>query len=798
MKLRTSSLLVACAAQQLVGVAAALPIQSQEGPKWAPLPYEREVDAQHPSRSGDASVRSTAPTLSRVSQRLQSLPLYDVDEAGALWAVGETYKASFGTAGATYVPFFGSRAPRNFPVSMRTQSIHIDGVSVAFAAEVAARRDGSNVSFDRGFVMETYAIARDGMEQRFVFEALPARGEIVVTIDVTSELEASVATEGFQFANDLGFVSYGRAYAFDARGEKIEIESQLVDGDIRLVVPAAFAERAALPLTIDPYVATFAVDTDAQDDTNPDVAFEPGSSNALVVYEYAFSATDGDVYAERYADQLFQSSVVIDGTATNWTDPRVAGNFDTANWLCVAAAGASPNRIIRGRLVELSPFGASAQFTISGVESGDKHDADVGGDVTNNVLGVTNYCVVWQRDLSASDTDIHARIVENDGTVVGGTVIFLVNSGATLDSNPSISKTNGRAPSTGRDWNIVFEHEVTSSDSDIQGARIHFDGTVTNALFIVASTTTDERDPTASEVLDDHGAGRPWLCIYEFGSALRTRTILGTSVQLTDTLTPSVFVSYGEPDVTTDGRLWHFVYRSAVNVFPFPDSDVIAASLSSIDGVLYYSAAPQSIASSSTFSETRPRIASLFGSNNPYRTYIAFQTESASNLYDILVGVYDSPRNAGGFAYCPGTVAACPCGNGGAGIAGCENSAVTGGALLTAAGDFFVSADHAVLALTQLPPGAPALYFQGTAANLNGSAFGDGLLCVAGAITRMAIKFGTNSHFPESGDSALHVAGGVPVVGGYRYYQAWHRDAMPFCTASNFNLSNGVAMLWAP
>ena len=68
---------------------------------------------------------------------------------------------------------------------------------------------------------------------------------------------------------------------------------------------------------------------------------------------------------------------------------------------------------------------------------------DVGGDVTFSLIGLTNYCVVWQRDVSASNTDILARIVQHDG-VFSGSVIELVDSPGTID-RPAV--TAGLQPS---------------------------------------------------------------------------------------------------------------------------------------------------------------------------------------------------------------------------------------------------------------------------------------------------------------------------------------------------------------
>jgi hypothetical protein len=51
--------------------------------------------------------------------------------------------------------------------------------------------------------------------------------------------------------------------------------------------------------------------------------------------------------------------------------------------------------------------------------------------------------------------------------------------------------------------------------------------------------------------------------------------------------------------------------------------------------------------------------------------------------------------------------------------------------------------------------------------------------------------------YPQAGDAAISVSGGVPVGGGLRTYQAWYRNAAVFCTAATFNLSNGLAIQWA-
>jgi hypothetical protein len=727
--------------------------------------------------------------------------LYDVDAAGTQWVRGATYKASFGASGATYIPFLGSRAPRNYPVTMRVQSITTGGAPIAFDTQAPAVRDGATVAFDRGSVVEQYLIQRDGVEQQFVFDALPSRGEIVVTLGVETELESRKDGEGLRFENALGHMRYGRAIAIDAAGRSIGVEERLTKGRIELVVPADFVATAELPLVVDPFQGTFVVDMDANDDSNADVAFITNTVTALVVYEYAFSALDHDIYSEQYADQVYQGSAYVDFSIDDWRNPRVAANRIGNKFLCVAQVGSTGSRTIEARTINATSLALGTVFTVNGTETGDKHDPDVGGDPYD--VGPTYFCVVWQRDYSSTDTDVHARLITSAGALVGSSVIFLENSSGTLDSRPSISKTDGNGPAAGQDWNVVWGHEASSTDDDVQGARIHWNGTITSSTFTVAGTAANERFPTASEPTDSIGAlPRQWMSVYTLDSDLRFRVWNATSVVDTLDLAAGSFTTLSAPDVTTDGRLWQVAYTSRFNVIPNPDTDVRAATLGAVGGILAFAENSVSIAASSADDELRPRISSTLGYANPYRSYISYDTNPAATGLDVKVGVYDSPINAGGYTYCygNGSGTACPCGNAGSATSGCANSVNANGANLSPSGYWFITGDSAVLTASGMPSTASALYFQGTSANLNGAVFGDGLRCAVGTTVRLGTKtsvFGTSS-YPGAGNLPIHLKGGVPAAGGWRYYQAWYRNSAVFCTSSTFNLTNGVALLWAP
>lgn len=154
------------------------------------------------------------------------------------------------------------------------------------------------------------------------------------------------------------------------------------------------------------------------------------------------------------------------------------------------------------------------------------------------------------------------------------------------------------------------------------------------------------------------------------------------------------------------------------------------------------------------------------------------------------------------FCFGDGSGTACPCGNASpvGANAGCLNSLALAGAL-RASGTASVGGDTVQLRASSIT-NASVLFFQGDTriAAGAGAVFGDGLRCAGGAIVRLGQSTGAANAavYPEAGDQAVSVRGGLPPSGGTRTYQAWYRNAAGFCTPSTFNLTNGVEIAWAP
>jgi hypothetical protein len=152
------------------------------------------------------------------------------------------------------------------------------------------------------------------------------------------------------------------------------------------------------------------------------------------------------------------------------------------------------------------------------------------------------------------------------------------------------------------------------------------------------------------------------------------------------------------------------------------------------------------------------------------------------------------------FCFGDGSGTACPCGNSGAPGNGCAHSLNANGANLAGSGNASISSDSFVLSGSGMPDSS-ALYFQGTA-QINGglgTAFGDGLRCAGGSVIRLGTKTnaGGASQYPTGADPTIAVKG-MNAAGDVRMYQVWYRNAAAFCTASTFNLTNGLQVTWSP
>jgi hypothetical protein len=159
-----------------------------------------------------------------------------------------------------------------------------------------------------------------------------------------------------------------------------------------------------------------------------------------------------------------------------------------------------------------------------------------------------------------------------------------------------------------------------------------------------------------------------------------------------------------------------------------------------------------------------------------------------------------TPRGEVGSSFCLGdTAAACPCGNNGLPGNGCASGAFSNGGHLVAEGLPSVSADGLTLTASNIP--GPGLFFQANGLIGAPATLGDGKLCAGISIVRMGVVFPSTSAATYPGGltpAPIHIAGAPVLAGDTKYYQCWYRSVPGLCSASNFNLSQGVQLTWQP
>lgn len=147
-----------------------------------------------------------------------------------------------------------------------------------------------------------------------------------------------------------------------------------------------------------------------------------------------------------------------------------------------------------------------------------------------------------------------------------------------------------------------------------------------------------------------------------------------------------------------------------------------------------------------------------------------------------------------------GNGAACPCANTGAAGHGCASMAFAGGAILSSTGIAGASAGSDTLVLTATDIPGPALFFQSSGVFQTTVNFGDGHLCAGVGITRLGVVFPVADVASYPGGltpNPIHI-GGTTASGDTRHYQAWYRSVPGLCNALNYNLTQGLTIVWGP
>src|SRR5260221_10923060 len=87
----------------------------------------------------------------------------------ALWVHGTNWKASFTREGLSFIPFLGSKAPHNFPITFTLGSVRRGGTQLTLSEPSRVAHDGDRIDMDRGELVERFDLAPAHIEHSFVF-----------------------------------------------------------------------------------------------------------------------------------------------------------------------------------------------------------------------------------------------------------------------------------------------------------------------------------------------------------------------------------------------------------------------------------------------------------------------------------------------------------------------------------------------------------------------------------------------------------------------------------------------------
>lgn len=713
-----------------------------------------------------------------------------------IWARGLTYKASVAADGFTYIPFLGSDAPRNWPIRFHVTSVTIGGHELVLT-EAEVRLSGARFELDRGAMTVRYDLGVESVEQSFALDGVAGTdADLVVRVAVDTDLATRVHGAGFAFEGPDGGASFGAATVLDGDGRSLAIDTVRDGNELVFRVPRAFLSVAEGTVIVDPLISTVTVDDYTVDLEFPDVAYEKDGDTYCVAYQEYFSAADSDIYCRTLdaSTLLVVDEGYVSMTAARALHPKVASLAQNDSFLVVYQLADSlfrPEIFARKRSsAAMSAWGPEVLIA-SFDEFFFRIHHDVGGEAFEGA-GTSNYFVVWEvvdRAFTGFPSEVEGVLIDGDGNP-NGSVIEVTTSLANDNEWPSVSKSTGDPILHGAWWVAYKSHPVGGSSGAVRGARIAFDGTVTDPDDELFSAGPGAVHPSEIAVSAPYEGAYGESVHIAFQQNIPSTFVADTTI-LSLARTGSGMISVHDlvdriqvsaPSSYFAGKLATLADR-AVHITTTRDlvTNVDTTLASTLELVL---GAEVAVGERRTVIGARPfgavpimdATSHAAGGDLSSRRIFTVWGEvpaggTSSNIYGAVLE-FPEPAAIGGNV-----------------CRGFPNS--TGDySYLTAFGDNSTTSPKSLRA-TNLPPGALGYFLAAPMSGGFAPAGSDGLLCLGGSIGRYAgsvLSSGSAGRFDFVIDptSIAQPTGSVPAMVGDRwFFQAWHRDANPAPT-SNF------------
>lgn len=240
----------------------------------------------------------------RPQERADALSIADIarsygacrDADGTVRAESARYHAAF-TADAATLSTYGPAAEQP-TLTVRLATTGRAGAFTAVERSVEPTLAGDRVRYEHAGVVEAYRIDATAVEQSFEFAAPPpGTGDLLLTVQVGGNVAGEPRAPAhqpleFTFAGAPAF-RYGEAIAFDRHGHRVDVLTAYDgQGRIELTVPQHFVDAASWPIVVDPAIGpVFLPSGSANNDSDPDVAYDIDNQRYFVVWQRSFSPT---------------------------------------------------------------------------------------------------------------------------------------------------------------------------------------------------------------------------------------------------------------------------------------------------------------------------------------------------------------------------------------------------------------------------------------------------------------------------------------------------------------------------
>lgn len=425
---------------------------------------------------------------------------------------GSDYRARFDADSVEFTPAMSDARSLH---SWRFRLTAVERGTPAFATRLppptkwlSTRR----VSYARPGFVERYDVRRDGLEQSFVFDALPpGTGDLVVRGRVTTGLVADapgVPAQTLHFGTrDGSGVRLGAVTGIDASGATAGGLMRYTDGELELVLPAAFVDQAKLPLVLDPLIGTMRSPSAAwAGDSGPDVAYDETTDVFLVVF-----ARDNPAFPRKVYGLLLRPDGTVVGEPFEIGDgeqPKV-GNVSACDSFLVAYARAGGLYV---RSVHAATRAISAETTVVDNNLWRVHDVgDSSSEQDDQVpllFGVESVCSFYSRG-------VEVQVTSSGRPQLGASFWSQGHSEVVVKANATeVSSMPGHYLVAYDEWSSYFgtPRQVWVDLVDPSGRRVH---TITTGWPL----GSDASIPAIA------GEGAEYVLVYEGGDSSSVRLV---------------------------------------------------------------------------------------------------------------------------------------------------------------------------------------------------------------------------------------------------------------------------------